>query len=231
MGKLQGQSSFFVAGPPAVPGEAHEPIVRFILKEIRGNTVLDIGGGQGAYALELQKAGYRPVVVDVDKNALAVATQNGLEVRAVTPDESIGENVADTVILIEVLEHVADPSLFLQSAIRAAKKRVIFTLPCTDDFVQLFQMGLSYAHIAVSDHLHHFSENELKSLLAQVSCKYRLEKGDFLFPHASMFPLNNAMRWPLFGKLCMFPLRVLNRLGGIQKSIPSRFYGVIDVAE
>ncbi len=48
MGKLQGQSSFFVPGPPAKPGEAHKPIVEFLLKEIRGETVLDLGGGEGA---------------------------------------------------------------------------------------------------------------------------------------------------------------------------------------
>lgn len=230
MGKLQGQSSFFVAGPPAVPGEAHKPIVRFILKEIQGNTVLDIGGGQGAYALELRKAGYRPVVVDVDKNALAVAALHGLEVRAVSFDEDLGEKVADSVILIEVLEHVEDPSHFLQSAIRAAKKRVIFTLPCTDDFTPLFQIGLSYAHIAVSDHRYHFSKNELEALLTKLSYPYRLEKGDFLFPHASMLSLRTSMRWPFLGRLCLLPLRILNHVGGVRKTIPSRFYGVIEVA-
>lgn len=229
MGKLQGQSSFFVPGPPAVPGEAHEPIVRFLLKELQGKTVLDIGGGQGAYALELRKAGYHPVVIDVDEEALSVATKNGLETCAVHFGDNFGEKVADSVVLIEVLEHVDDPFHFLQLAIAAAKKRVIFTLPCTENFSELFAVGLSYAHIAVSDHLHHFSTKELEALLEKLSLTYRLEKGDFIFPHASLSSMVTSMRWPCLGFLCLLPLRVLNRIGGVRKTIPSRFYGVIEV--
>ena len=88
MGKLQGQSAFFVPGPPALPGEAHRPIVDFLLRETRGKSVLDIGGGRGAYSLELAKAGYNTVVADINSESLKVAEANGLSTRLLQPGES-----------------------------------------------------------------------------------------------------------------------------------------------
>ena len=228
MGKLQGQSGFFVPGPPARPGEAHKPIVDFLLREIRGKSIMDIGGGQGAYSLELAKAGYDTIVADINMESLKQAEKNGLKIRCLQAGESVGENVADTVILIEVLEHVPDPKAFLQSAIAAARRRVVFTLPCTDDFELLFSLGLSYAHIAVSDHLWHFSNEEMKSMLDSLGKPYRLELGDNLFPSLAMSLLGRYLKGPL-GYVIRFPLRVANRLGLVPKAIPSRFYGVIEI--
>ena len=142
MGKLQGQSSFFRPGPPARPGEAYKPIVNFLLREIKGQSIVDLGGGEGAYSLELSRAGYDVTVADINPESLKVAKENGLKTRLLQQGESLGENVADTVMLIEVLEHVQDPKAFLQSALKAARKRVVFTLPCTEDFDSLFRLGL-----------------------------------------------------------------------------------------
>lgn len=228
MGKLQGQSAFFVPGPPARPGEAHKPIVDFLLREIRGKSVLDIGGGQGAYSMELVKAGYDAVVADINMESLKEAEKNGLKVRCLQAGETVGENVADTVILVEVLEHVPDPKAFLLSAIVAARKRVVFTLPCTDDFELLFGLGLSYAHVAVSDHLWHFSKGEMESMLDSIGKPYRLELGDHLFPAMAMNLLARYLGGPL-GYAVRFPLRVANRLGLVPRAIPSRFYGVIEI--
>lgn len=229
MGTLQGKSSFFKPGPPARPGEAHKPLVQFLLREVRGSSVLDIGGGEGAYALEMSRAGYDTVVADINAESLKVASENGLKTRHLEMGETVGEKVADTVTLVEVLEHVEDPKIFLQNAIAAARKRVLFTLPCTEDFEKLFSIGLSYAHVAVSDHLWHFSYAEMKSLLDSVGRPYRLEMGDYLFPHMSMSLLRENMKGP-FGFLAMLPVRIANRLGLVSRRIPSRFYGVIEVS-
>ena len=115
MGKLQGQSSFFKPGPPANPGDAYKPIVDFLLREIRGKSVLDVGGGEGAYSLELSRAGYDTVVADINPESLKAAAANGLKTRFLQQDELLGDGVADTVLLIEVLEHVQDPKAFLQA--------------------------------------------------------------------------------------------------------------------
>lgn len=229
MGVLHGQSSFFKPGPPAKPGEAHFPLVRFLMKEIRGKNVLDLGGGEGAYSLELKKAGYDVVVADINADSLKVASNRGLETLNLDENKVLGENVADTVILIEVLEHVPDPRAFLQTAMSAARKRVLFSLPCTDDFKSLFNEGLTFAHIAVSDHLWHFSYQEMRTLLDSLNVPYQLQTGDFLFPRAPMNLLRQRYSGPL-GYLGMLPLRLLNKLKLIPESIPSRFYGVIEIS-
>lgn len=227
MGKLQGNSSFFIPEPPAKPGEAHAPIVQFLLKEVRGNTVFDLGGGEGAYSLELQQAGFDTTVADINAESLAIAEKNGLQTRLLNPDEPLGENFADTVLLIEVLEHVDNPETFLQSAIRAARQRVLFTLPCTNDFRPLFESGLTYAHVAVSDHLWHYSYDELKQLLDNLGVEYTLTMGDYLCPGAAIKLLRNCLQGP-FGFLLMLPLRIVNKLGLIPQRYPSRFYGIKD---
>ena len=227
MSKLQGQSSFFVPGPPAMPGEAHLPIVKFLLKEIVGETVLDLGGGRGAYSLEMKKAGFDTTVADINAESLAVAAQNGLKTKKLEIDEPLPENLADTVMMVEVLEHVPNPKEFLKSAIGAARKRVLFTLPCSNDFKTLFEAGLTYAHIAVSDHLWHFSYEEFKSLLDSLGVEYRLTMGDYLCPGSAIQLLRGCFKGPI-GFLMMLPFRALNKLGLIPKRYPSRFYGVIE---
>jgi len=201
--------------------------VEFLLREVRGETVLDLGGGEGAYSLEMKKAGFDTVVADINEQSLALAEKNGLKIKVLNPAEPLGENLADTVTMIEVLEHVPNPAEFLKSAIGAARKRVLFSLPCTDDFKPLFETGLTYAHIAVSDHLWHFSYAELKALLDELGVKYSLTMGDYLFPGAGIKLLRDCFRGP-FGFLLMLPFRVLNKLGLIPKRYPSRFYGIIE---
>ena len=227
MGKLQGYGSFFIPGPPAKLGEAHLPIVRFLLKEIRGNTVFDLGGGEGTYSFELQKAGFETVVADINEASLTVAEKIGLHTRLLDSDTPLGENIADTVIVIEVLEHVPNPKDFLQSAIRAAQRRVLFTLPCTNDFSPLFEAGLTYAHIAVEDHLWHYSYDEMKELLDTLGVEYTLTMDDYLCPGAAIKLLRHCFKGPL-GFLLMLPLRIMNKLGLIPKCYPSRFYGIIE---
>lgn len=229
MGKLQGQSSFFRPGSPAKPGEAYKPIVDFLLREIKGQSVVDLGGGEGAYSLELSRAGYDVTVADINPESLKVAKENGLKTLLLQQGDTLAEGAVDTVVLIEVLEHVQDPKAFLQSALKAARKRVVFTLPCTEDFDPLFRLGLSYAHVAVSDHLWHFSLQEMRQLLDSLGKTYTLRTGDFLFPHVSMALMRERFRGPL-GFAATLPVRIANRLGLVPKGLPSRFYGFIDVS-
>lgn len=228
MGKLQGNGSFFVPGPPAKPGNAYQPIVKFILESVKGNSILDLGGGEGAYSLELKNAGYDVVVADIYSESLSIAEKHGLKTMLITQEDSLEENVADNVIMIEVLEHVPDPKDFMKSAIKAAKKRVIFTLPCTNDFKLLFDVGLSYNHIAVSDHLWHYSYDELKFVLDSLGVNYKISMGDYLFPKAIINILRKCCPNILVFKFLKWSLLIFNKLGLISKQVPSRFYGIIE---
>lgn len=229
MPKLQGSASFFREGPPAPPGDVHPEIVRFIQDNIAGSSVLDLGGGQGAYAFEIQNMGYDVVVADINADSLKIAGANGLKTTLMQAGETPEAKSTDTVVLIEVLEHVPDPQEFLKMAIQAARKKVLLTVPCSEDFERLFDLGLTYHHIAVTDHLTHFKRKELEAFIQPLAKKYSIQLQDPLFPHGAMSILSNSFRNPWIGKVCMLPLRIANRLGGIKKDYYSRLLCSIDL--
>jgi len=231
MPKLQGSASFFQEGPPAPPGDVHPGIVRFLQNNIAGSSVLDLGGGQGAYGFEIQNMGYEVVVADINAESLKIADDNGLKTTLLEAGEHPKPKSTDTVVLIEVLEHVVDPQDFLKMAIQTARKKVLLTVPCSEDFERLFELGLSYGHIAVTDHLNHFKQKELENFIQPLAKKFTIQLQDPLFPHGAMSILSHSFSNPWIGKLCMLPLRIANRLGGIKKDYYSRFLCSIDVME
>ena len=85
----------------------------FLLAHVRpGLRVLDLGGGDGAFAAELVAAGCAVVAVDVAAEALrrASARVPGLDARLVAEGAALplDEDAVDVVWAGEVLEHVAD---------------------------------------------------------------------------------------------------------------------------
>jgi SAM-dependent methyltransferase len=85
----------------------------FLLAHVRpGQSVLDLGAGEGAFAAELLRAGCSVVAVDVAQEALrrARARVPRLDARLVREGAPLplGEDEVDVVWAGEVLEHVAD---------------------------------------------------------------------------------------------------------------------------
>lgn len=183
--RLRGAASFFEIGKPAPIGGAHRPVIEFLLRELRGVRILDLGGGEGAYALELQRRGCDVTVADIEPGSLRIAEQNGLQTLLLNPDAEEIEGEFDTVLLLDVLEHLDDPLPLLRRACRAARCRVLITSPRSEEFAELFRGGLTYAHIAVLDHLRHFTDAEWQQLLDEASggAATLTYAGDHLYPH------------------------------------------------
>jgi ubiquinone/menaquinone biosynthesis C-methylase UbiE len=85
----------------------------FLLEHVRpGQSVLDLGAGDGAFAAEMARAGCSVVAVDVAEEALrrARARVAGLDARVAVEGEPLPleEDSVDVVWAGEVLEHVAD---------------------------------------------------------------------------------------------------------------------------
>jgi hypothetical protein len=163
-------------------------VTSFILGNATGK-VLDLGGGRGAYSVELKRGGFDVTLGEIDQECLVAAKAEGLEVID-TSRTSLDELQGgfDTVMMLEVLEHIENYEEFLGKALGCARKRFLLTVPCNDDFEELFESGLSYNHIAVSDHLNQFTSRDLSELLDRTGYSYVLERGDFLFQQASTRP-------------------------------------------
>ena len=148
MSQLRSSSPFFNPGPPAQVGQADAEIMAFLKDRVEGD-ILDMGGGRGAYAHALRENGYRITVAEKDPACLDEVQK--LEIPVVNMNTKSWEDLKgafDTVILIEVLEHVENPLEFLGNVLSCARKKVLLTVPCNDDFEELFRLGLTYNHIA-----------------------------------------------------------------------------------
>lgn len=130
-----------------------------------GPRLLDYGCAAGAYCVALRKLGFTCVGVDSNKEYVARALKKGVVAFAVTDVLPFKDRSFDTVLLVEVLEHVEDPGRLLAEARRVARNNVLITVPDAGRFEELKRLGLTYEHMLERDHVRLFTKTELARLL------------------------------------------------------------------
>jgi 2-polyprenyl-6-hydroxyphenyl methylase/3-demethylubiquinone-9 3-methyltransferase len=90
------------------------------LRPFEGLSLLDIGCGGGLIAEPMSRLGFRVTAIDADAEAIAVARDHAQAIGlAIDYQVDTAESVADTgqrfdvVLALEIIEHVADPAVFL----------------------------------------------------------------------------------------------------------------------
>lgn len=97
-----------------------------------GQKVLDIGCGDGYLLEALRQKGALVSGIDISEEGARKCRQKGIEVAVADislEKAPFQDKTFDTVILLDILEHVYDPDPLLEKAIRLSKKHIIISVP------------------------------------------------------------------------------------------------------
>lgn len=104
---------------------------REAVKLIGKGTALDIGCGDGLLLKLLKEKGIQAEGVDISPEGVAKCIAAGFMAKVHSVDEPLpyADGSFDTVVLLDILEHVYDPQVVLADAARVARTAVIVSVP------------------------------------------------------------------------------------------------------
>jgi SAM-dependent methyltransferase len=144
--------------------QVDERIVDFVDAHA-GQSVLDLGCATGGYSLALSLRGRAVRALDVSEEYVQRARDLGVAAEAYDGESiPIDDDGVDTVILVEVLEHLDEPGRLLAEAHRVARRGVLVTTP---NSTQSFEpVPVEFSHMLDVDHRQQFTVASLRDLLA-----------------------------------------------------------------
>jgi 2-polyprenyl-3-methyl-5-hydroxy-6-metoxy-1,4-benzoquinol methylase len=131
----------------------------------RGENILDVGCGIGAYAEPLIAAGMKWEGCEKRSDYCEQLEARGLPCRVVVDELPFESGSFDAAIAIEVVEHVVDAAAFVSEVARVARRAAYFSVP---NMAVLPMYWTYYAipwHMLIPDHENFFTRFSLKSLL------------------------------------------------------------------
>lgn len=135
-----------------------------------GRRVLDVGCGKGVYAEFLAERGFEVLGIDSETNLLP---RRGKASYAVADVYSLPfkDSSFDTVLCLDVLEHLEDDVSGLREAARVARRNIVATVPnaCVPRAFKL--VGVTWCSREDPTHVRYYSEAELRELFKKVSLK------------------------------------------------------------
>lgn len=150
-----------------------------------GHRIIDFGCGTGGYAARLQALGHDVVGVDANPAHVAATAKLGVEAHEANGRLPFGDRSADTVLMIEVLEHIGDADVepVLTEVRRVARRNVLMTVPDCEDVEPLMAAGLTPDHFLATDHVQFFTRDRMQALLERFFPRVEVGRGDPILPH------------------------------------------------
>lgn len=142
-----------------------------ILNNLTGKKILDIGCGSGIWTDFLTNKGFEVAGIDFVSEFIQKAkkVRKGKFIEAQAEKLPFADKSFDTVLLINVLEHVDDDHQVLKEAGRVGK-RVVINVPQQTP-KPLFQRGLLYKHYIDRSHQRVYSKKSLRQLFKKAGFK------------------------------------------------------------
>jgi SAM-dependent methyltransferase len=195
------------------------PSILAFVEARAGHSILDFGCGTGGYAATLQRAGFEVAGVDSSPAHVAVTASLGVPAREVHGRLPFADGSFDTLVMIEVLEHLSDHVIedVLADVRRVVRRNVLITVPNCGHGDELHRVGVTHEHFLATDHVQFFTRPDLDALLGRFFPRVRVDLGDPVFPHLLLPPV---LRRPLSG---------LRRAGLLPPSFYSRLFAEASV--
>jgi SAM-dependent methyltransferase len=216
---LQTRQDFYQPGSPAKPGEHYRQFVRFV-RRYAGPSILDFGCGFGAYSAALAREGTNCIGCDINFDYLKGALSAGVPAVAVDSILPFGDRSFDSVLLLEVIEHVPNLEGLLKEAFRVARRNVLVTVPNSEDINIMKSNDVTYAHMLSSDHVNFFNPGSLRDVLAAHATNVIVERSDPIYPF-----------WFVGRSVPFYVLRMAFRAGFLKPRFFSRIYAVASVRQ
>ncbi len=137
------------------------------------DSVLDIGCGEGGYALFSARQGAEMILADVDAEKLETARQRlqaeaARSVQILVTDANpipLPDDRVSKVVAMEVLEHVDDPAQFMAELVRVARPGAQFLLTVPDEVIEGVQKHIAPPiYFEKPNHIRVFKRGELEQL-------------------------------------------------------------------
>ena len=160
-----------------------------------GESMLDIGCGSGLSLLEAKALGAFAKGIEADPNVRRIADELGLSIHIGTlQDEPFASEQFELVVLNQVIEHVPDPALTLDSLRSRLKRdgRIILVFPNVESFWRRI-FGEIWINWHVPYHLHHFSRGGFARMAVRLG--YEVRSFRTITPNLWTILQFRAVRW------------------------------------
>lgn len=187
---------FYEELDPGIPRYTDFYRFKAVERYISGNSVLDYGCGRADF-LKLIKSNYK--IAGIEINAKIVEYCNNILGEKVVVlgnvEEGINleDNCYDTVVCLEVLEHLNDPLGALRELYRISRKRIIITVPF-DEKIKWEQCIHCGKYTPIYGHLHSFNTENIKNILP---INARLVKIELICSKIFVYSLSPILRLPI----------------------------------
>ncbi|MCP5047789.1 MAG: class I SAM-dependent methyltransferase [bacterium] len=158
------REALYTSGPPHT--HASQKMLEVVGKHA-GKNILDIGCGHGVNSVQLNKRGFQCVGIEANEDYAKESAKHfeTYYMNAETlefPDKSF-----DTVMMLEVLEHVRDPYKALQEIVRVTRKNLILSVPNLAPLEFCVEHNVIMHHFFETTHLNFFTKPMLERFLSK----------------------------------------------------------------
>jgi ubiquinone/menaquinone biosynthesis C-methylase UbiE len=179
-------------------------MLAFLNINVNGQTVVDLGCGDGQWSLELSRH-HQPHLIGIDYNPLRLARyQTNIQTASVHAgsclDIPLPEATADIVMFHQVLEHIPEAERALQQIHRILKPEgwLMLSVPNEGSWLkqQVQYRWLEPHALATSDHVNFYTPATLKTALEAAGFYVRrLDSLGFYFPYNGVSRRIVSRRW------------------------------------